>query len=327
MAVTSPNTVVGYFSTHTQAHAAVEALEAEGFQAREVGVAARGSWANDQSSTGSSAAGTENVSGRTTTSSTHTAGTEGVGMWDKIKNFFEGNDTPEPYVNESARGAADSREVTYDQYGSEDVQNSLSGLSVPEEHSRYFGQKFNSDSEGAVVTVTTNDRQEQARAILKRCGADLGESAANYQEDTSEYGRRSTKDTVADEQNIRLYGEVLRVHKDRINRGEVRVRKEVKTDTQTIQVPTTREELVIERRAATGEPAGNDASFGEQEIRIPLSEERASVDKQAVVTEEVRLGKREVTSVQSVNEQVRREELTVDDPTRQESTRQESKTA
>jgi uncharacterized protein (TIGR02271 family) len=50
----------------------------------------------------------------------------------------------------------------------------------------------------------------------------------------------------------------------------------------------------------------------ETEIRIPLSEERASVDKQAVVREEVRVGRKEVNSVEKFKEEVRSEDLKVD---------------
>jgi uncharacterized protein (TIGR02271 family) len=40
-----------------------------------------------------------------------------------------------------------------------------------------------------------------------------------------------------------------------VNRGEVRIRKEVLTTTQTIEVPVTREELVVERVPVSGEVA------------------------------------------------------------------------
>ena len=49
-----------------------------------------------------------------------------------------------------------------------------------------------------------------------------------------------------------------------------------------------------------------------QEIRIPVSEERVRVEKQPVVTGEVRAGKRAVQGTQNVNETVRREELRVE---------------
>jgi uncharacterized protein (TIGR02271 family) len=103
------------------------------------------------------------------------------------------------------------------------------------------------------------------------------------------------------------------VHKERISRGEVRVRKDVISENQTIEVPVMREELVLERVQVSGETPASSANIGgSQEIRIPLSEEKVRVEKQAVVREEVNVGKREVAGVETVNADVRREELRVD---------------
>ena len=62
----------------------------------------------------------------------------------------------------------------------------------------------------------------------------------------------------------------------------------------------------------TSQQVASNATFEGEEIRIPLTEERAIVEKQAVVREEIRVGKKEITNVESFNEQVRSEELKVD---------------
>ena len=112
---------------------------------------------------------------------------------------------------------------------------------------------------------------------------------------------------------MQLFGEVLRVHKDRINRGEARIRKDVVTENQTIEVPVTREELVLERVAVTGNTPAPNASIGSgQEIRVPLSEEAVRLEKEPVVREEVLVGKREVEDVATLSGDVRREELRID---------------
>jgi uncharacterized protein (TIGR02271 family) len=116
-------------------------------------------------------------------------------------------------------------------------------------------------------------------------------------------------------ERVQLFGEVLRVHKERINRGEVRLRKDVVTENQTIEVPVTREELVLERVAVSGDTPAPSANIGGgQEIRIPLSEEKVRLEKEPVLREEVSVGKREVQDVARVSGDVRREELRVDDP-------------
>jgi uncharacterized protein (TIGR02271 family) len=114
-------------------------------------------------------------------------------------------------------------------------------------------------------------------------------------------------------QNIQLLGEVLRVHKDRLSRGEVVVRKDVITETQTVQVPVTREELVVEQRDVAGDTPARGNIGDNQEIRIPLTEETASVDKGTVVRQEVAVGKKPVQEVRDLSGEVRREELVVDD--------------
>lgn len=95
-----------------------------------------------------------------------------------------------------------------------------------------------------------------------------------------------------------------------MKRGEVKLRKDVITEKKTVEVPVTREELVIERTPASGEPAGEIGT--DKEIRVPLSEERARVEKQPVVNEEVRVGKRQVQRTEHVSNSVRHEELRVD---------------
>ncbi|MGZ6054389.1 MAG: YsnF/AvaK domain-containing protein [Isosphaeraceae bacterium] len=103
---------------------------------------------------------------------------------------------------------------------------------------------------------------------------------------------------------IQLHAEELQAHKQRVETGAVRVRKEVVTEHRTIEVPVQREEIVIERRAPTGEPI--------EEIRIPVSEEQVTVEKRLVVKEEVTVGKRVVESTERVGGEVRKEVVRVE---------------
>ncbi len=307
MAQTQTGTVAGFFDSESKAEKAVRELIDAGFSKNQIGLAA-------SSGTGS-ATGSAYTTGDQVTGSVHH---EGESFWNRMKDFFTGNEA-EPYAGEQDPGSSDTREITDDGYDStgytDEVHHSLSGLAVPTDRAGYFGNRLGS-GRGAVVTVSANDRVAEAESILERNGADLGNDTSNVPQN---FAANTTSGNVdmSDQQNIKLYGEVLRVHKDRISRGEVRLRKETITDTQTIQVPVTREELVIERVPVSGEvtEAGADA-FSGQEVRIPLTEERASVDKQAVLQEQVRVGKREVGSTESFDETVRREQLKVDDETK-----------
>lgn len=157
--------------------------------------------------------------------------------------------------------------------------------------------------------MRAGSRREEAESILESNGADLGRGVTNGQ-----YATTSETD-VQSPRRIQLYGEVLRVHRDRIQRGEARLRKEIITETQNVQVPVSREELVIERVPVSGEQAAPGAVVGREneEIRIPLSEERVTVDKEPVVHEQVEVGKRQITNTETRQETVRREELRVDE--------------
>lgn len=307
-ASTTSNTVVAYFSNESAAERAVEQLRDAGFTSSQVGIASRGSGsgAGSASTTGGAAAAS---AGHTASSAAHTAGAKAESAWDKVRNFFTPNDA-EPYADERTRGDFASHEITTgDEYSSDDFRQSLSGLSVPEERSRYFSSRFGQGEQGTVVTVNAPGRESEAERILTENGGDLGDNTAGYN-----YTDEAT--TTTGNQRIQLLGEVLRVHKDRISRGEVRIRKEVITETQTVEVPVTREELVIERTAPT-DAHGATGRVGEgSEIRIPLSEEIASADKDTVVREEVTIGKRAVQSVANVGDNISREELVVEDSTK-----------
>jgi uncharacterized protein (TIGR02271 family) len=83
-----------------------------------------------------------------------------------------------------------------------------------------------------------------------------------------------------------------------------------------VNVPVTREELVIERHAVEGATPASGRVGESGEIRIPLTEERPSVEKSTVVREEVSVGKRNVEDTRTVSEDVSREDIVVDDETK-----------
>ncbi len=112
---------------------------------------------------------------------------------------------------------------------------------------------------------------------------------------------------TAEPGHIQLFGEELRVHKEKIANADVRVRKESVTRMETVQVPVTREHLVVEH--TDGSPIGR-----EGEIRIPLSEERVRIDKETRLHEEYKAGKRQVTENESITEPIRKERLLIDQP-------------
>jgi uncharacterized protein (TIGR02271 family) len=115
-------------------------------------------------------------------------------------------------------------------------------------------------------------------------------------------------------EHLELREERLGAHTEAHKAGEVRVTKEIVTEHKKIEVPVVREEIVIERHAASGCAVPGslaDLKPGE-EIRIPVKEEEVIVDKNTVVREEVSVGKRVIKDHETVEGDVRREELRVD---------------
>lgn len=122
----------------------------------------------------------------------------------------------------------------------------------------------------------------------------------------TDFGTASTTET----DRIQRTEERLVVDKDVEQAGSVRVGKNVVEDRQAVDVPVTREEVTIERHAVDA-PA-TDATFSDEEIEVPVYEERVTAGKEARVVEELEVGKRTTTDTEHVEDIVRREEFDID---------------
>jgi len=112
-------------------------------------------------------------------------------------------------------------------------------------------------------------------------------------------------------QKVQLREEQFSANKQSVETGAVGIRKEVVTEQQSIDVPVSREEVVIERHPASDQPS--DTPIGEGETyKVPVRKEQVTVDKQPVVREEVSLGKRQVQDTQRVSDTVQREEARIE---------------
>jgi uncharacterized protein (TIGR02271 family) len=119
-----------------------------------------------------------------------------------------------------------------------------------------------------------------------------------------------------DEEELRVTRseEELKVGTREREAGVVRVRKRVRTDRERIVVPKKRTEVTVERvPVVEGEAAGSE--IGEDEIVVPITEEEVIVEKRPVVKEELRIRTEVVEDTEVVEEDVRREEIEVDDQT------------
>jgi uncharacterized protein (TIGR02271 family) len=117
----------------------------------------------------------------------------------------------------------------------------------------------------------------------------------------------------ADELRVQRTEEELAAGTREREAGEVRVQKNVRTDRESVEVPTRHEEVTVDRVPVEGE--ASEAEIGDVEVSVPLTEEEVVVEKRPVVKEEVRIRKDVVEDTQVVEEDVRREEIDVEDET------------
>lgn len=122
---------------------------------------------------------------------------------------------------------------------------------------------------------------------------------------------RERFDNDANEQRITRSEEELRVGKREVQAGEVDIHKHVETEHVSKPVSVRHDEVEVERRPVNGMTAG-DARIGEEEIRVPITEEEVVVDTRPVVKEELVVRKRDVVETENVEADVRRERVDVE---------------
>jgi uncharacterized protein (TIGR02271 family) len=131
---------------------------------------------------------------------------------------------------------------------------------------------------------------------------------------TMEGEERSDRTTEREEElRVQRSEEELRAGTREREAGEVGVRKTVRTDRESVEVPTRREEVTVDRVPVEGE--ASESEIGEDEVRVPVTEEEVVVEKRPVAKEEVRIRKDVVEDTEVVEEDVRREEVDIDDET------------
>jgi len=194
------------------------------------------------------------------------------------------------------------------------VAGALIGLGIPEEEAHYYESELKAGR--YLVTVQGKRRTSEAVTILRRNGGYDMKSQAEATAETrtaQTSGRTATRSrTQEGEESLELREEELHARKTPVKKGDVKVRKDVITEHKTIQVPVTREEVVIERRPAQGRRASSSSIKDGEEIRIPVRSEEVHVEKEPVVKEEVRVSKRKVQDTKTVSGTVRKERARVE---------------
>ena len=83
------------------------------------------------------------------------------------------------------------------------------------------------------------------------------------------------------------------------------------TTTETVEVPVTREEVVVERESVDPNSAEARRADADGEVSVTTYEETPVVEK-TVEAEKVSLGKRQIQETETVSEELRHEDVEID---------------
>ncbi len=97
-----------------------------------------------------------------------------------------------------------------------------------------------------------------------------------------------------------------------VDRGAVRIEKDVVEEQQTLEVPVTEEEVNISRRVVDRVVDPAELAVEGETIRVPIHGEEVEVEKRTHLSEEIDVTKGAVTHNEEVIETVRREEVLID---------------
>lgn len=194
------------------------------------------------------------------------------------------------------------------------------------------------DNEHVLVDAVTARVDEDSRQVVTDAATYSAGYASGAATDTSRDVETTTSTVTSaavdnDARRLTRSEEELHIGKREVSRGEARVGKRIETERVREPVTVRREEIVIERRPVS-EGSSATASISEGEIRVPLVEEEAIVEKRAVVKEELVIGKRVVEDTEMVEADLRKERFDIEgdaavatdtDSARTSSTRRENR--
>ena len=175
------------------------------------------------------------------------------------------------------------------------------------------GQRINvaADKETAKNGPTFDDDREITPDFENEVYSYYGLQRAETTEEPGAYGAYQGETTDEDELRVQRTEEELRAGTREREAGALNVRKRVVSERQQMEVPTRREEVTVDRVPVDSETS--EAEIGDEEIRVPVTEEEVVTEKRPVAKEEVRVRKDVVEDTEVVEEDVRREEVDIDD--------------
>jgi uncharacterized protein (TIGR02271 family) len=208
----------------------------------------------------------------------------------------------------------DDREITPEY---ENEVRSYYGLGSIESSGYYGDYEGDEETNGHSGAGTT----DSTTAGTVGSGMSMGDTETGEfrEHDRNQEGLSQPGSDLEDEDELRVQRseEELRAGTREREAGAMKVRKRVRTDRERIEVPTKHEEVTVERVPVEGE--ATEAQIGEDEVSVPVTEEEVVTDKRAVAKEEIRVRKDVVEDTEVVEDDVRREEIDIEDATKRGS--------
>jgi uncharacterized protein (TIGR02271 family) len=156
--------------------------------------------------------------------------------------------------------------------------------------------------------------KEAASNVVDEARAALGGNDRADRADRGDRAKRATFEQFGKSEEILvpLIEEEIVASKHVEKVGDVHIRKEIITEEKQITVPVTREVLRVERVAVNHEVRAGDRAFERESFDIPISEEHVTLEKHAVVREEIHIGKDIQQGEEMASTTVRREQAEIE---------------
>src|ERR687893_635882 len=202
-----------------------------------------------------------------------------------------------PSFNDDEDITPDYEERVYSHYG---LQRAQTGGEQRGGYGEYYGDD--------------QDKTGKVGPGMREGDTETGEFRGHSEDDEGVHQSHGSDLEDEDELRVQRSEEELRVGTREREAGALNVRKRVRTDREQVRVPTKHEEVSVERVPVEGREA-SEAEIGEDEVTMPVTEDEVVVEKRPVVKEELRIRKDVVQDEEIVEEDVRREEVDVEDAT------------
>lgn len=204
-----------------------------------------------------------------------------------------------------ASPSRDGLQVPFDKAFVKDAPNvDADGSLTPQEEQRiyeYYSIDSSDTTAGTGQGTAAGTGQGAAAGTVPGAGHDAGrDTRADVDRDAS-----------ADTESVTARNEQLNVGTEVRETGRVRLRKHTYTDTETVEVPVSREEIVVEREPVDPDSAEAQRETGDQDVEVTAHEEVPVVNKTATA-EKVTVDKTQVQDTERVAGTVQHEDIEVE---------------